>query len=74
MDLRVGTDDPRRQLPITITWSGDGAIGRISINAEYWAAVEWSERRQAWCIEDAEGRSLRTRRIFTARLSRKKPQ
>src|SRR5262249_6430128 len=41
-----------------ITWSGDGAIGRISINAEYWAAVEWSERRQAWCIEDAEGRCL----------------
>ena len=23
-----------------------------------WAAVEWSETRQAWCIEDAEGHCL----------------
>jgi hypothetical protein len=26
-----------------------------------WAAVEWSERRQAWCIEDAEGHCFRHR-------------
>jgi hypothetical protein len=26
-----------------------------------WTAVEWSERRQAWCIEDAEGHCLRHR-------------
>jgi hypothetical protein len=26
-----------------------------------WAAVEWSETRQAWCIEDVEGHCLRHR-------------
>lgn len=49
----------RRAKPVDITWSSDGArIGRITIGGEYWGAVEWSEKRQAWCIEDAEGRCL----------------
>jgi hypothetical protein len=34
-------------------------VGRLIIDGELWAAVEWSEKRQAWCIEDAEGRCLR---------------
>jgi hypothetical protein len=49
--------DPRRLKPITIAW--DGMIGRITIDGEHWGAVEWSEKRQAWCIEDVEGRCLR---------------
>jgi hypothetical protein len=50
--------------PITVTWSTvdrtpDGApIGRINVGGEFWAAVEWSEKRQAWCIEDACGECL----------------
>jgi hypothetical protein len=49
--------DPRRSKPITILW--DGTIGRLFIDDESWGAIEWSDRRQAWCIEDAEGRCLR---------------
>jgi hypothetical protein len=49
--------DTRRTQPIAIAWDGAG-VGRISIGGEYWTAVEWSEKRQAWCIEDAEGRCL----------------
>ena len=32
--------------------------GASAIAGEYWAAVEWSEKRQLWCIEDAEGKCL----------------
>jgi hypothetical protein len=53
-----GAADPRRALPIALGWNSDGTIGRITINGEYWAAVEWSEQRQCWCIEDAEGECL----------------
>jgi hypothetical protein len=48
--------DPRRRKPVAIRW--DGLIGRLYIDAESWGAVEWSDKRQAWCIEDAEGRCL----------------
>jgi hypothetical protein len=48
--------DPRRQRPITIRW--DGLTGRLFIDGESWGAVEWSDKRQAYCIEDAEGRCL----------------
>jgi hypothetical protein len=48
--------DPRRQHPIRVQWSG--LIGRLYIDSESWGAVEWSDKRQAWCIEDAEGRCL----------------
>jgi hypothetical protein len=37
-------------------WYGD--IAQFHIDEQLWAAVEWSEKRQAWCIEDAEGRCL----------------
>jgi hypothetical protein len=47
-----------RHGPIAIAWTGDGLIGRLTIGDELWAAVEWSEKRQRWCIEDAEGRCL----------------
>ena len=53
-----GAADPRRALPIALDWNSDGTIGRITINGEYWAAVEWSEPRQCWCIEGAEGACL----------------
>ena len=48
-----------RQRPIKIEWTGDGLIGRITVDGEYWAAVEWSEKRQRWCVEDVEGQCLR---------------
>ena len=47
-----------RQKPIEITWTGD-LIGRLTIDGQLWAEVEWSERRQRWCIQDAEGHCLR---------------
>jgi alpha-D-ribose 1-methylphosphonate 5-triphosphate synthase subunit PhnG len=50
------SDDPRRHKPIRI--HSDGLIGRLLIDGETWGAVEWSEKRQAFCIEDAEGRCL----------------
>ena len=34
-------------------------IGRLIIDDEYWGAVEWSEKRKAWCIEDVEGKCLK---------------
>jgi hypothetical protein len=49
--------DPRQQ-QLQITWSRDKLIGRIEIGGALWCAVEWSEKQQAWCIEDAEGRCL----------------
>jgi hypothetical protein len=58
-DGQVSDNDPRRRLLITIDWGSDAArIGRIRVGTEYWGAVEWSERRQAWCIEDVEGGCL----------------
>jgi hypothetical protein len=48
--------DPRRQQPIKVQWSG--LIGRLYIDGVSWGAVEWSEKRKAFCIEDAEGRCL----------------
>src|ERR1700722_4435116 len=51
-----GHVDPRRQEPINIRWSG--MIGTLLIDGTSWGAVEWSDKRQAWCIQDAEGRCL----------------
>ena len=48
-----------RQSPISIVWTDDGLIGRLRIDGELWAAAEWSEKRQRWCIVDAEGQCLR---------------
>ena len=48
-----------RQSPISITWSGDGLIGRVAIDGEHWASVEWSEKRQRWCVEDSQGQCLK---------------
>lgn len=52
------TIDPRRSREISIAWNDSNLIGRITVGGEYWAAVEWSQKRQCWCIEDAEGRCL----------------
>ncbi len=52
--------DPR-QGPIAITWRSDGLIGRLTLNGEFWASVEWSEKRQRWCVENSEGHCLRHR-------------
>jgi hypothetical protein len=52
----ISGQDARRQRPMTLRWQG--MIGRLYIDDVLWAAVEWSDKRQAWCIEDAEGRCL----------------
>jgi hypothetical protein len=51
-------DDPRRQADIKIVFSQDG-IGALMVAGFQWGAIEWSDKRGAWCIEDAEGRCLR---------------
>lgn len=51
------TSDPRRQKPVVIKWHG--LIGQLTIDGKPWGAIEWSEKRGAWCIEDAEGQCLR---------------
>jgi hypothetical protein len=54
----MSLNDPRRQRPIAIKWVCGGKIGRLMIDREFWGAVEWSPKRNAWCVEDAEGRGL----------------
>jgi hypothetical protein len=56
MNDAAGIISARRQRPVIIKWNG--MIGRLLIKDEYWGAIEWSEKRQVWCIEDAEGRCL----------------
>jgi len=46
-----------RQRPLAIRWYNN-SIGQITIDGELWAAVEWSEKHQRWCIEDAGGKCL----------------
>jgi len=49
--------DPRRQRPISRA-QGFGGIIQLLVDNVLWAEVEYSSKRQAWCIEDAEGRCL----------------
>ena len=54
------TDDKSADLrsrPIVLKWDGN-CIGRLTIGGKHWASVEWSEKRQRWCVEDSEGRCL----------------
>jgi hypothetical protein len=48
--------DVRRSRPIEVRWHG--SIGRITLDDVLWAEVERSEKRQQWCIQDAEGQCL----------------
>jgi hypothetical protein len=54
--------EAQRTLPVEVTWPGGmaskHAIGRITINGLLWAFVEWSYKRECWCIEDCRGRCL----------------
>jgi hypothetical protein len=53
--------EPRRGAPIKVKWESSGGRwrrGRITIDGALWAFVEWSEKRPAWCIEDAAGQCL----------------
>jgi hypothetical protein len=51
-------DDPRRQQPVKIRWMEPGKTAHIMIDGHLWSEVEWSEKRNAWCIQDAKGRCL----------------
>lgn len=59
-EIQMSVDvDVRRSRPLEVTWNEDGPlIGSIRIDGKLWASVEWSESRQAWCIEDAQGACL----------------
>jgi hypothetical protein len=48
-----------RGSPIKHKWSGDQLTGQLLIENVVWAYVEWSEKRQEWCIEDSLGRGLK---------------
>lgn len=52
------SNDPRRERPISIKWVKRGLIGQLRVGGEFWGAIEWSETRDAWCVEDVEGRCL----------------
>jgi hypothetical protein len=54
--MNMASNETRRQQPITIRWNG--MIGTLFLDGVSWGAVEWSDKRKAWCIEDAEGRCL----------------
>jgi hypothetical protein len=47
-----------REGELAVSWTARGLIGRVSLAGEHWASVEWSEKRQQWCVEDVEGRCL----------------
>jgi hypothetical protein len=51
--------DRRREGRVSVVFRGDKPIGTLLVGGEAWGAVEWSEKRGIWCIEDAEGRCLR---------------
>jgi hypothetical protein len=54
----TSSEDPRRQRPIEVKWVGEMAKskrGSILIDGEVWAYAHWSQGRQVWCIQDAEG-------------------
>ena len=53
------SDDARQGDRLKIEWTGDGLIGRLTIGGEHWASVEWSEKRQRWCVEDSQGQCLK---------------
>jgi hypothetical protein len=66
------TSDERRAQQVRIEWSKDGAaIGRLYVGSEFWGAIEWSEQRQAWCVEDAEGACLSHVRSIRGQASSK---
>jgi hypothetical protein len=44
---------------VKVVFRGDKEIGTLLVGGEEWGAVEWSEKRGVWCIEDAEGKCLR---------------
>lgn len=44
---------------LAIAWQVGGLIGRLTLDGEHWASVEWSEKRQRWCVEDVEGQCLK---------------
>jgi hypothetical protein len=54
--ITTTTDDPRRQRPIEVR--SQKIVEQLVIDGQLWAAVEWSETRLAFCIEDAAGRCL----------------
>jgi hypothetical protein len=46
--------DDRRVEVTDVTWSPEvKPTGFVRIGGEVWAHIEWSEREQKWCIEDA---------------------
>lgn len=59
-ERRRPPDRERRNALIQVVFHGEsGRVGQLIVGGEIWGAVEWSEKRGVWCIEDAEGRCLR---------------
>ena len=59
-DERMSADRIDRTGKLTIAWAAaDEGIGAVSLDGVVFARVEWSEKRQAWCVEDAAGQCLR---------------
>jgi hypothetical protein len=48
-----------RNGPIKLKWQDRASLAaELFIDDALWAFVEWSEKRQQWCIEDSQGRYL----------------
>jgi hypothetical protein len=54
-----------------VVFHGDDKIGHLLVAGETWGAVEWSEKRGVWCIEDAEGECLRHTRSIRGQAAAK---
>jgi hypothetical protein len=65
--------DPRRKQPIEIIWRSAKAVD-LYIDETRWSEVEWSEKRRAWCIQDAEGHCLRHHASIVAECCRDKAE
>jgi hypothetical protein len=53
-DNQEAAADPQRLGKLSISWSTAGLVGHVSLDGEHWASVEWSEKRQRWCVEIAK--------------------
>jgi len=54
------TDRDRRRWGVIETrfYPGPPTLYQLTVGGELWAAVEWSPKRQTWCIEDSAGHCL----------------
>jgi hypothetical protein len=74
----MSDQDPRRNRPIEVKWVGEETgyhpLGRISIDGEHWANVEWSYKRTPGASKMPRAPASSTPLTFAARRRAGKPR